>query len=195
MTTEIVNSKIESTCFFCGTHQSQDEPMKVDIYKVTKRKETYVVFANKISLNYKAMTIEIPRCSDCKNKHDRFALLLVVPAGGILLAAAVFAGIQVWQWWQAAAKFEFSVFAGRCVQIFFGTCLGFIAVYWIHAIVEFFADCFGFNTERRSRRFEPLATRLCHGWEIGDKNYGEKIRFIITFNPETLINLFTRKWF
>ena len=34
-----------------------------------------------------------------------------------------------------------------------------------------------------------------NGWEIGDKNYGEKIRFIIAFRPETLINLFTRKWF
>ena len=34
-----------------------------------------------------------------------------------------------------------------------------------------------------------------NGWEIGDTNYGEKIRFIITFRPETLINLFTRKWF
>lgn len=34
-----------------------------------------------------------------------------------------------------------------------------------------------------------------NGWEIGDKNYGEKIRFIVTFRPETLINLFTRKWF
>lgn len=34
-----------------------------------------------------------------------------------------------------------------------------------------------------------------NGWEIGEKNYGEKIRFIITFRPETLINLFTRKWF
>ena len=34
-----------------------------------------------------------------------------------------------------------------------------------------------------------------NGWEIGDKNYGEKVRFIVTFRPETLINLFTRKWF
>ncbi|WP_367175039.1 aminopeptidase [Flavobacterium sp.] len=34
-----------------------------------------------------------------------------------------------------------------------------------------------------------------NGWEIGDKNYREKIRFIMTFKPETLINLFTRKWF
>ena len=34
-----------------------------------------------------------------------------------------------------------------------------------------------------------------NGWEVGDKNYGEKIRFIVTFRPETLINLFTRKWF
>jgi hypothetical protein len=34
-----------------------------------------------------------------------------------------------------------------------------------------------------------------NGWEIGQQNYGEKIRFIITFNPDTLFSLFTRKWF
>ncbi len=34
-----------------------------------------------------------------------------------------------------------------------------------------------------------------NGWEISQPNYGEKIRFIITFKPDTLINLFTRKWF
>ena len=34
-----------------------------------------------------------------------------------------------------------------------------------------------------------------NGWEISQPNYGEKIRFIVTFNPDTLINLFTRKWF
>lgn len=34
-----------------------------------------------------------------------------------------------------------------------------------------------------------------NGWEIAQKNYNEKIRFVVTFNPKTLINLFTRKWF
>jgi hypothetical protein len=34
-----------------------------------------------------------------------------------------------------------------------------------------------------------------NGWEIGQQDYGERIRFIATFRPETLINLFTRKWF
>ncbi len=34
-----------------------------------------------------------------------------------------------------------------------------------------------------------------NGWEIGQPNYSERIRFIVTFRPETLINLFTRKWF
>jgi hypothetical protein len=34
-----------------------------------------------------------------------------------------------------------------------------------------------------------------NGWEIGQPNYAEKIRFIITLSPNTLINLFTRKWF
>lgn len=34
-----------------------------------------------------------------------------------------------------------------------------------------------------------------NGWEIGQQNYGERIRFIVAFRPETLITLFTRKWF
>ncbi|WP_223826561.1 metalloprotease [Flagellimonas sp. S3867] len=33
------------------------------------------------------------------------------------------------------------------------------------------------------------------GWEIADKDYGERIRFIVTISPRTLIGLFTRKWF
>lgn len=34
-----------------------------------------------------------------------------------------------------------------------------------------------------------------NGFEMGQKNYQEKIRFIVTLNPKTLIGLFTRKWF
>jgi hypothetical protein len=33
-----------------------------------------------------------------------------------------------------------------------------------------------------------------NGFELKEKNYSEKIRFIITFSPSTLINLFNRKW-
>lgn len=34
-----------------------------------------------------------------------------------------------------------------------------------------------------------------NGFEMGQINYQEKIRFIVTLSPRTLINLFTRKWF
>ena len=34
-----------------------------------------------------------------------------------------------------------------------------------------------------------------NGWEISQNKYAEKIRFMITFSPNTLMNLFTRKWF
>lgn len=34
-----------------------------------------------------------------------------------------------------------------------------------------------------------------NGWEIAQNNYGEKIRFIVTIDPKTLVSLFTRKWF
>jgi hypothetical protein len=33
-----------------------------------------------------------------------------------------------------------------------------------------------------------------NGWEIRQKNYNEKIRFIVTLNPRALTGLFTRKW-
>lgn len=34
-----------------------------------------------------------------------------------------------------------------------------------------------------------------NGYELNSPNYGEKIRFVITLSPQTLISLFTRKWF
>lgn len=34
-----------------------------------------------------------------------------------------------------------------------------------------------------------------NGWEVAQPHYNEKVRFIITFSPKTLVNLFTRKWF
>ncbi|MFD2098508.1 metalloprotease [Flagellimonas iocasae] len=33
------------------------------------------------------------------------------------------------------------------------------------------------------------------GWEIGQDDYGQSIRFVVTISPKTLIGLFTRKWF
>ncbi|MBP6585574.1 MAG: aminopeptidase, partial [Flavobacterium sp.] len=39
----------------------------------------------------------------------------------------------------------------------------------------------------------PVYSNL--GWEAAQENYSEKIRFVITLSPKTLMNLFTRKWF
>ncbi|MEC8832673.1 MAG: metalloprotease, partial [Bacteroidota bacterium] len=33
------------------------------------------------------------------------------------------------------------------------------------------------------------------GWEIAEDDYGQRIRFVVTISPRTLIGLFTRKWF
>jgi len=33
------------------------------------------------------------------------------------------------------------------------------------------------------------------GWEIADANYNERIRFIVTISPSTLIGLFNRRWY
>ena len=34
-----------------------------------------------------------------------------------------------------------------------------------------------------------------NGWEIAQPHYGEKIRFVVTLDPNRLVPLFTRKWF
>ena len=39
----------------------------------------------------------------------------------------------------------------------------------------------------------PVYSNL--GWEIAQSNYGEKIRFIITLDTQTLFGLFSRKWY
>lgn len=34
-----------------------------------------------------------------------------------------------------------------------------------------------------------------NGYELNTNNYGEKVRFIVTLTPKTLVSLFTRRWF
>ncbi|XLS30968.1 metalloprotease [Flavobacteriaceae bacterium M23B6Z8] len=34
-----------------------------------------------------------------------------------------------------------------------------------------------------------------NGWEVGQERYDQKIRFVVTLSPRTLLGLFTRKWF
>ncbi len=77
--------------------------------------------------------------------------------------------------------------------------------------VDAYAD-FGFvkNKERQSAFVYDSGIRLnlvqdyfelffpvysSNGFEATQENYSEKIRFVFVFNPKSLINLFTRKWF
>jgi hypothetical protein len=54
----------------------------------------------------------------------------------------------------------------------------------------------GFRLNLVTDYFEMyLPVQSSNGFEIGQPNYTEKIRFVITLNPSTLIRLFTRKWF
>jgi len=34
-----------------------------------------------------------------------------------------------------------------------------------------------------------------NGWDVSSPNYSQKIRFIFTISTNTVVNLFTRKWF
>ena len=54
----------------------------------------------------------------------------------------------------------------------------------------------GFRVNLVTDYFEvyfPVYSNL--GWEIGQDNYDEKIRFVFTVDPKTLLGLFRRKWY
>ena len=40
-----------------------------------------------------------------------------------------------------------------------------------------------------------LPIHSSNGWELGQKNYDQKIRFIVTLDIGTMLSLFTRKWY
>ena len=41
--------------------------------------------------------------------------------------------------------------------------------------------------------FFPLYSN--NGWEVGQPNYDQKIRFMFTVDPQVLLGLFRRKWY
>lgn len=60
---------------------------------------------------------------------------------------------------------------------------------------EFIYDS-GFHLNLVPDYFELfLPVYSSNGFELNSNNYGEKIRFVVTLSPKTLVSLFTRKWF
>ena len=75
--------------------------------------------------------------------------------------------------------------------------------------VEFYSD-FGFLKNKKERFVYDSGIRLNmvtdyfelyfplysnNGWEVSQPHYNEKIRFVVTLSPKTLLQLFKRKWF
>lgn len=154
-------------CIFCGASNA-DAPLKVDLYKIIRRENKYVVVAIQCQTRYQKTSIEVPRCQKCQQSHDRLGLVGLIPAVAVLIAAVVIGVIWLWQLWNAG-ELEFGVVFGLVIGVILVGYMGLAAVGLFFMIVEFIADCLGFNTERRAREVQPIKSMLADGWELGEK--------------------------
>lgn len=89
--------------------------------------------------------------------------------------ATLNAGTNIWRWIHVYADIGFVNNRGRDTEFFYDTGIR------VSLVDDFFEVYF------------PLQSSL--GWEPSLNNYDQRIRFIVTLQPETLIKLFTRRWY
>ena len=85
------------------------------------------------------------------------------------------ASISLWRWIEAYGDLGFIKNKGESTRFVYDSGIR------LNLVTDYFELYF------------PVYSNL--GWEIAQPNYGEKIRFVVTLSPKTLLGLFTRKWF
>ena len=85
------------------------------------------------------------------------------------------AGFTIWNWIEAYGDVGFMKYTQQKPQFVYDSGIR------MNLLTDYFELYF------------PLYSN--NGWEIAQPHYGEKIRFVVTLNPNKLVPLFTRKWF
>lgn len=85
------------------------------------------------------------------------------------------ASVSLWRWIEAYGDIGFIKNKGESSRFVYDSGIR------LNLVTDFFELYF------------PVYSNL--GWEIAQPDYAEKIRFIVTLSPKTLLGLFTRKWF
>ncbi len=85
------------------------------------------------------------------------------------------AGFTIWNWIEAYGDLGFMKYTQQKPQFVYDSGIR------MNLLTDYFELYF------------PLYSN--NGWEIAQPHYGEKIRFVVTLNPNKLVPLFTRKWF
>lgn len=99
----------------------------------------------------------------------------VLPDGANRWMATTNVSFNVWNWIEVYGDAGFVKNRGRDAKFLYDSGIR------LNLVTDYFELYF------------PVYSNL--GWEIGQNDYHERIRFIFTFSPKSLVNLFTRKWF
>ena len=85
------------------------------------------------------------------------------------------ASVSIWRWIEAYGDIGFIKNKGESSRFVYDSGIR------LNLVTDYFELYF------------PVYSNL--GWEIAQPDYAEKIRFVVTLSPKTLLGLFTRKWF
>ncbi|WP_245871814.1 gluzincin family metallopeptidase [Sediminicola luteus] len=89
--------------------------------------------------------------------------------------ATVNGSVSIWRWIEFYSDFGFVKNYGQKEEMVYDSGIR------LNLVTDYFELYF------------PLYSN--NGWEVGQDRYDQKIRFVITLSPKTLLGLFNRKWF
>jgi len=147
------------TCWFCGTAEAQEnKAVRLQLYGEVEASDAD---ENKKRIAYSTQTFDVPRCAECKKKHRRSRLYIVLclAMAVLMLAAAVcaLAGIPGWLW-------------GLVLGLGTGFCAMFFALRMM--------TLKGIKKESDAKKDYPeIVDLLCKGYKFGKRpSYEEIVR-------------------
>lgn len=157
----------DSECWFCRSTTDRT-PLEVKLYRIVRRENKYAVVAIKCETSYETKAVDVPRCPNCADSHDRFGNISLIPTTGIVLTIIGLGFYPAWQWIQNGEANAVTIL-GLGVGLIFFSYLGVIGIGLLWSLVEVVAERCGYNTGRRSQQYPLIISLQSQGWVVGDK--------------------------
>ncbi len=143
-------------CWYCGKNKAQGEyKYYCPLYKILKRKNTFMVVGSSIKTEYIRKSIVIPRCKSCQMLQSKNFNISIITSIALYLISF------------------YIIFLTQNVPIkstlLGGVILGFIFIPILFLIVSPIVDRLCGSNQGNEKDFPPISMLLADGWEIGTK--------------------------
>lgn len=147
----------DSQCWFCKARPAAEESKhEVDLYRVLRRKSTYIVFGMRYKQEYEKTKAWVPRCPHCQTIHDRVGYIFLF----------IWFALGIW-----GSIWMITDFREESDLSFFETGVGIVIMFFMCAILAGFARMLTnafWKSEDESENHPRVQALISQGWTVGD---------------------------